>query len=450
MEYTDDLIALWNLQVPRYTSYPTARVWKPLEHQTYEHALRHTASSSFSCYLHIPFCQKVCHYCGCATTACTNNDRKASYVKTLKQEIVNTASLFERPLTISSLHIGGGTPSSLSLSQLSDLIKTLSIAFTSPSEIAIEIDPRFVYEDANCTMAALHQMGVTRASLGVQDFDTSVQKAIGRFQQKESVVKVLEAARTHGVDSVNFDIVYGLPGQTTSSFDQTLQEVVRLRPDRVALFPFAYLPETYQHQRAIDPDQLPSVRNKFFMSLYAKKVLLSKGYVSIGMDHFALPFDSLALAVNTKKLKRNFQGYTTDQEVLGFGYSAISTLSKGFFQRPKDFASYEESVAQGHAPTSRGILFCNEDILRGHIIQQLLCYGHIEKKTFFPTVSQQFDVHFAEELLKLRSLVALGLVEENDHSISIPPYGHPFVRLIASCFDAYHHSLFTVQGGYER
>ena len=436
------LLQKYNVPVPRYTSYPPAHTWETISDTDYLLSLgRRNCKNPVGFYVHIPFCQRVCSYCGCHTRANIDPTVEEDYVTSLCQEITllhqKTQSHY-----VTNVHFGGGTPSKLRHEQLSRIVNTISLLNPSSTniEFAIEIDPRNVSLDKD-KLPQLKALGFSRISLGIQDFDEKVQSAIGRNQHSSVSLGVYEQCRALNFSSINFDLVYGLPHQTIESFHETITTVLQQRPNRISLFSFAYIPKLKSNQACIPFEDLPSVEEKYRMFTTGRAQLIDGGYFAIGMDHFALKEDPLYQCQKNRHLHRNFQGYTPfSGEVIGFGESAISSLNDGFFQNHKALAYYSERIHQGRLPTSRGKLLSQEDQQRSFVINQLMCHFYLDKRIFFEKFGLVFDRIFQEENNQLMALSQDGLLTSDPTCISVNETGQLFIRNIASIFDKYANS----------
>ncbi|HEY4560115.1 MAG TPA: oxygen-independent coproporphyrinogen III oxidase [Lysobacter sp.] len=430
---------------PRYTSYPTA----PQFHDGFGEAqLRAAIEASngdpiprrLSIYVHVPFCASPCFYCGCNRIITRDASRGAAYLARLYREIDTVAPLFDADRQAIQLHFGGGTPNFLTPAQLGDCVDTLRRSFRfvddADRDISIELDPRFVRPDG---IAELARIGFNRASLGVQDFDSAVQAAVNRIQSVEETRAVVDACRAGGFRSVNIDLIYGLPKQTLDGFGRTLDEVLAIRPERLAVYSYAHLPAMFRPQRRIDEADLPSPADKLALLVLAIRRLTAAGYVYIGMDHFALPDDELARAQARGGLHRNFMGYTThaDSDLVGLGVSAISHIGETFSQNPRDLPSWEAAVDAGRLPVFRGLHLSEDDQLRADLIQALMCQGEIPVRALERRYGIDFAAYFHGALDRLRPLEADGLVRREDARIVATPEGRLLLRNIAMCFDAY-------------
>jgi len=381
MAFDSDLLRRYDRPGPRYTSYPTA----PQFHARFGEAeLREAATASngdpiprrLSLYVHVPFCTSPCFYCGCNRIITRDKARGEAYLARLYREIGLTAQLFDRDREVIQLHFGGGTPNFLSPGQLREVVQTLRSQFhfsdSRERDISIELDPRFVSPEDIVELAAT---GFNRASFGVQDFDPAVQEAVNRIQTVEETRAVVEACRATGFRSVNVDLIYGLPKQTLDGFARTLDIVTDMRPDRIAVYSYAHLPQLFKPQRQLNADDLPDAETKLSLLQLAITKLTAAGYLYIGMDHFALPDDDLAIAQARGGLHRNFMGYTThaDSDLIGLGVSAISHIGDSFSQNPRDLPSWQIALDEGRLPVFRGMRLDEDDQLRADLIQALMC-----------------------------------------------------------------------------
>ncbi len=438
---SEDLLRRFDVPGPRYTSYPTAdRFVEAFTRAEYEQALaqrRHaTVPQPLSLYVHIPFCESLCYYCACNKIITRHHDRGAQYLAYLQREIdLHAGLLGERPV-VSQLHLGGGSPTFLSDAELHQLMGMLRRAFeiAPGGEYSIEVDPRTVDTGR---LEALAAMGFNRLSFGVQDFDALVQKAVHRVQPAEQVVALVEEARRIGFESVNVDLIYGLPKQTPPSFARTLQQVAQLRPDRIALYGYAHLPERFKPQRRILQADLPVAGQKVTMLAQALGVFQEAGYDYIGMDHFALPNDALAVAKRQGRLHRNFQGYSTqpDCDLIALGVSAIGRVGTTYSQNAKTMEEYCDALDQGRLPVVRGLQLSRDDLVRRAVIMALMCQGQLRFETVETAWLLDFRSHFAAELEQLRALADQGLVTLDDEGVEVTPEGWYFVRAVAMVFD---------------
>ena len=440
-----ELLRRYDRPGPRYTSYPTA----PQFGKTFGEAqLREAALASngdpiprrISLYVHVPFCFSPCFYCGCNRIITRDTGRAETYLARLYREVDLMAALFDRDREVIQVHFGGGTPNFLSPAQLGDVLDSLRRHFhfsRSPErDISIEIDPRFISPD---DIAALGALGFNRASFGVQDFDPQVQEAVNRIQTVAETRAALDACRAHGFRSVNVDLIYGLPKQTREGFARTLDLVTTMRPDRLAVYSYAHLPELFKPQRQIRAEDLPDPETKLALLQLAIEKLGAAGYVYIGMDHFALPDDDLARAQERGGLHRNFMGYTThaDSDLVGLGVSAISHIGDSYSQNPRDLPSWQLAIDGGRLPVFRGMRLSEDDQLRADLIQQLMCQGEIPVDALERRYAIDFEAYFGDALERLEPLQADGLVRREPQRIIVTTQGRLLLRNIAMCFDRY-------------
>ncbi|GFE91667.1 oxygen-independent coproporphyrinogen III oxidase [Steroidobacter agaridevorans] len=444
MKLDATLIRRYDCHGPRYTSYPTAVQFHPgFDEQSYRRvALLSNAGASrpLSIYVHVPFCAKPCFYCGCNKIITQNPVHAEQYLQRLQREIELQSALFARRRTALQLHFGGGTPTYLTLGQLGALVEHLGRHFaidrSEQREFSIEIDPRTLQATS---LAELAKLGFNRLSLGVQDFDPRVQRAVNRIQSAEQIAECMTQARALGYRSVSFDLIYGLPLQTTESFGETLDTVVRMRPDRIAAYGYAHMPRLFKAQRAIRADQLPDAETRLQLLALTVERLTDAGYVYIGMDHFALPDDDLARAMRDGSLHRNFQGYSThgDCDLIGLGVSAIGAVGNSYSQNRKDLSGYYAALDQGRLPVDRGIALSMDDVLRREIIQRLMCKGELCMREIENRYAVEFDNYFASELVALNGLAGDGLIARDANAIQVTERGRALLRTIAMVFDAY-------------
>lgn len=437
------LIDRYDLSGPRYTSYPTA----PQFHEQFGEAeLRsaidrsNTAGRPLSLYFHIPFCITVCYYCACNKIITANRKRAMPYIERLIEEIAMQGKLFDRSRPVHQLHWGGGTPT-----YISDDEKRLLMAAThehfnllddDTGEYSIEIHPG---EMDVSTIACLRELGFNRLSMGVQDFDPVVQKAVNRFNSVNEVRELVEAARVEGFHSVSMDLIYGLPHQTWQTFSSTLDSIIELNPDRLSVFNYAHMPHLFKVQKQLDEAALPSPEEKLLIMERMTEKLLDAGYVYIGMDHFAKPDDELAVAQRDGVLQRNFQGYSTHGgcDLVAFGVSSISAIDNVFAQNHKKIDDYQGAVDTGNLPIARGFELSADDLLRQEVIKQLICHFELN----FADIDEQFSIsfkeYFAEELEQLKPMATDGLVDLGEDNIRVSLAGRLLIRRICMTFDAY-------------
>ena len=438
-----DLIQRYNAAGPRYTSYPTAVQFTDAfcAADYLEQADRSNASGTpLSIYVHIPFCSHLCFYCGCNKIVTKNMGKADAYLERLLKEIALQGRIFDPVRPVKQLHFGGGTPTFYDLPRIRQILDAIELNFNLCREpdrdFSIEIDPRTVEPD---TINGLHELGFNRMSIGVQDFDPAVQKAVHRIQSAEQTLSIMQAARDAQVGSVNVDLIYGLPLQSRSSLDTTIRAVIDADPDRICIFNYAHLPERFPPQRRIKDDELPSADEKLAMLQSTVDTLIGAGYRYIGMDHFAKPQDELSLAQDQGHLHRNFQGYTTHAEcdLVGIGVSSISSISDCYSQNHCGLDEYYRCIDKDQMPVSRGLSLDTDDRLRRHVIMQLMCFGTLD----FGTVEEEYDIgfndYFGSELLRLHDMEADGLLTLDSRQLSVTAAGWALVRNISAVFDKY-------------
>jgi len=441
-----DLLQKFDVPGPRYTSYPTAdRFVEAFGAEDYVQALEQrragvakTKAMPLSLYVHIPFCESLCYYCACNKIITKHHNRAEEYLRYLSREVDLHVAHVGKGHVVSQLHLGGGSPTFLNDDELREMMAMLRRNFTlAPGgEYSIEIDPRTV--DA-ARLRNLAELGFNRLSFGVQDFDPAVQKAVHRIQPADQVFALMASARELGFESVNVDLIYGLPMQTPESFDRTLAQVVELRPDRIALYAYAHLPERFKPQRRIIAAELPTGASKVSMLSRSLSAFMDAGYVYVGMDHFALPDDALAVAKRQGRLHRNFQGYSTqpDCDLIALGVSSIGRVGATYSQNAKTLEEYYDLLDQGRLPVVRGLAVSRDDLVRRAVIMAVMCQGHIQFEAVELAYLIDFKTYFAAEMNALADLAAQGLVELGDSGIQVTPTGWFFVRGIAMVFDRY-------------
>lgn len=437
MIWDEALIQKYNVKGPRYTSYPTALLLRGgYATDKALNALRQSGTN-LSLYLHLPFCRQLCYYCGCNKVISRDQSKADRYLDYLQQEMAfyQQATAHQQ---VSQLHLGGGTPTFLDEAQLRLMMATLRqhFQFAADAILSIEIDPR------SCDLkklALLRELGFSRVSFGVQDFDAKVQQSINREQSFALVQELVLGAKILGFSSVNLDLVYGLPFQHTDSFAQTLAQVVELNPDRISLFSYAHLPERFAAQRKIPTEALPDGREKLALLALSVAKLQEAGYLAIGMDHFAKANDSLALAQQQGVLQRNFQGYTTDNAdaLLGLGVSAISQVGNEIWQQQKDLNQYYRDIDTNGNSIDKGMSLSKDDLIRADLIASLMCNFRLDIAAFADKWQLQFSHYFQQSLLQLAVCEQDNLVCWQGHILAVTPQGRPWVRVIAACFDAY-------------
>ena len=435
------LLHRFDVPGPRYTSYPTAdRFVEAFDAQVLSNWLgkRADATAPLSLYVHLPFCATVCYYCACNKVITKDHSRGRDYLTALRKEADLIASRLTGSRQIEQLHFGGGTPTFLSNDELRELMALLTERFpmAPKGEYSIEVDPRSTPPDK---VAVLGELGFNRISVGVQDFDPQVQKAVNRIQSFEMTQATIEAARKADFKSVNLDLIYGLPKQSRATFARTLDKVLVLSPERVALYHYAHLPERFKPQRRIDAADLPSPQEKMGIMLDAIGRLTEAGYQYIGMDHFAKGADDLARAQQQGRLHRNFQGYSTrpDCDLIGLGVSAISKIGPTYSQNVRELDEYYDRLKQDQLPTARGVLLDMDDLVRRSVIMSLMCHFEVSKEAIEQAHLVKFDEYFRRELAELKPFEDEGLVENTREWISVLPRGKLLVRAIAMGFDRY-------------
>jgi oxygen-independent coproporphyrinogen-3 oxidase len=440
-----DLLRRFDGNGPRYTSYPTAdRFVEAFAADDYVQALKQRRAGPaamtlpLSVYVHIPFCESLCYYCACNKIITKHHDKADEYLRYLEREINLHTAHVGLGQVLTQLHLGGGTPTFMSDVQLRMLMAMLrrSFSFAPGGEYSIEVDPRTV--DVH-RLDVLAELGFNRLSFGVQDFDPAVQKAVHRIQPAEQVFALVEAARAKGFESVNVDLIYGLPQQTPESFDRTIAQVTALRPDRVALYAYAHLPERFKPQRRIATAELPPASSKLAMLSQSLAAFDAAGYVYVGMDHFALPDDALAVAKRQGRLHRNFQGYSTqpDCDLIALGVSAIGRVGAIYSQNAKTIEEYYDHIDQGRFPVVRGLALSRDDLVRRAVIMALMCQGQLQFESIELAYLIDFRHYFALELAALSALSEQGLVVLDSSGIQVTANGWFFVRAVAMVFDRY-------------
>ncbi|MDM8567417.1 oxygen-independent coproporphyrinogen III oxidase [Candidatus Halobeggiatoa sp. HSG11] len=435
-----DLIRRYDKAGPRYTSYPTAVQFNSDFNETSYRTHAQNSNKPLSLYLHVPFCDTVCFYCACNKIATKNRELTIPYLQHLYQEIAWQGELFGRQQPVTQLHWGGGTPTFLSHDQMRELMQVKAKYFQllddDSGEYSIEIDPRETKPD---TIALLREIGFNRMSLGVQDLTPKVQKAVNRIQSPEQTFAVLEQARSEGFKSVSIDLIYGLPHQNVASFTKTLETIIAVRPNRLSIFNYAHLPTLFMPQRRINEADLPSPAEKLAILQNTTNQLLEAGYVYIGMDHFALPDDELAIAQRNGTLYRNFQGYSTHSncDLIGLGTTAISQVADSYSQNVKTLEEYYAQIDAGSIPIFRGISLNEDDKLRRAVITKLICHFTLDIATIEKEYQIDFKSYFANELVELEAMQTDGLLTLNEQRIDILPAGRFLVRNICMPFDIY-------------
>jgi oxygen-independent coproporphyrinogen-3 oxidase len=443
-----ELLERYDRPGPRYTSYPTV----PQFHDGFSveefcvHARSEGAAASarpLSLYVHVPFCHSPCFYCGCNRIITRDPEVGDRYVTRVLAEAELVQSLVGRTGPVVQLHLGGGTPNFLSVGALERLVGGLSERFRLSDQpdrdYSMELDPRSLPESSGHYAARLAQLGFNRVSLGVQDFDERVQAAVNRLQSPEATLELITACRDHGIRSVNIDLIYGLPRQTPEGFRRTLRTVIAARPDRMAIYGYAHMPALFKAQRRIRNDELPDARGRLNLLRLAIEEVTASGYRHIGMDHFALPTDELALAQDRGQLQRNFMGYTTHAgcDLLGLGVSAISRLGDCYGQNLRDLRSWEHAIDARRVALWRGLALSADDRVRATVIEQLMCHGSIDVRAIEVQHGIDFGQYFGEALSRLRPMEADGLITLTEPAITVTAAGRVLLRNIAMCFDRY-------------
>jgi oxygen-independent coproporphyrinogen-3 oxidase len=441
---SDEMLRRLDVPGPRYTSYPTAdRFVEAFGPAAYRQALRQRAEGAIvggapplSIYVHVPFCESVCYYCACNKVITKHHERAREYLEDLRREIELHAAELGRNQPVSQLHLGGGTPTYLTDDELSDLMGMIRHGFRVPAgaEISIEVDPRTATRER---LRHLVDLGFNRISFGVQDFDHDVQVAVHRIQSFDSVHDLVAEARALRFESINTDLIYGLPKQTPESFARTVAQIAELHPHRIALYAYAHLPHRFKPQRRIVAAELPTGEQRINMLRSAIAGFIGNGYTYIGMDHFALPTDALAIAKRQGRLHRNFQGYTTqpDCDLIGLGVSSIGRVGATYSQNAKTIPEYHDALAQGDFPVVRGLALTRDDLLRRAVIMALMCQGRVEYESIELAHLVRMPEVFAAEFERLKPLQEMGLVEVNGNAIQVTATGWFFVRAVAMVFD---------------
>lgn len=444
-----DLIKRYDKSGPRYTSYPTAVQfdasfslddYRAVCERTNQQSRQSSSPTPLSLYFHIPFCDTVCFYCGCNKVATKNRDLAQPYLDRIYKELELQSKLFDDNRTVDQLHWGGGTPTFISHAQMRELMAQTRRYFhlhdDDSGEYSIEIDPR---EASAETIALLREIGFNRMSMGVQDIDPRVQKAVNRIQSIEQTMAVLNAARAEGFRSVSVDLIYGLPLQTVDSFMMSVDKIIEADPDRLSVFNYAHLPEMFKPQRRINEADLPSPAQKLEILERTAERLAEAGYVYIGMDHFAKPDDELAIAQREGTLYRNFQGYSThaDCDLIGIGITSIGMVGNTYAQNLKTLEEYYERLDQGLLPVYRGCTLDADDLLRRDVITDLICNFHLDIPRVVKNHGIDFTDYFAQELTELQQMQTDGLITMDDKQITVQPAGRLLIRNVCMVFDKY-------------
>ena len=441
--FDPELIKRYDTSGPRYTSYPTAvQFHEGFGEADYVRVAKETNLSGrpLSLYFHLPFCDTVCFYCACNKIATKDRTMAQPYLDRVYGELALQSALFDRSRTVDQLHWGGGTPTFISHEQMAELMAKTREHFTlhddDSGEYSIEIDPREVNPD---TIALLRQLGFNRMSLGVQDFEPAVQKAVNRLQTEEQTFSALDAARRCGFKSISIDLIYGLPLQSAASFANTLDKILAVEPDRLSVFNYAHLPEMFKPQRRINADELPTAAEKLEILKMTIERLTAAGYVYIGMDHFAKPDDELAVAQRNGQLYRNFQGYSThaDCDLLGFGVTSVAKVGRSYSQNVRTLEAYEHCIDAGRLPVYRGIELSDDDVLRRDVITRLICNFELDKSAIEAQYGIVFDDYFASVGTRLAQLADDGLIVMDGPRIEVQAKGRMLIRNVCMVFDNY-------------
>ena len=424
---------------PRYTSYPTAPQWvDTLGTSAYETQLKKGSEGPLALYVHIPFCESLCYYCGCNIQITKQHEKENPYVNALIRELDQVASLLPNRRELSQISWGGGTPTFLAPSEMIRLYRAIEARFdiAADAEVSIEVDPRVTTDEHLKTLAAL---GFNRVSLGVQDFNPAVQKAVNRVQSKESTAKMLARCRELNFKGINFDLIYGLPYQTVESFQETIEQVIAVGPDRIALYNYAHLPSLRPHQKILEKMPMPNAQARIEIFNLAYNRLVESRYQAIGMDHFALTHDEMSKALDKGQLYRNFMGYTVKKgnELIGIGASAIGELNDGYFQNIRETKQYQQSVMEKGLATFRGCALTDDDRERKWIIQSLMCRFQLSMDEFDTNFPRKFETDFAAELTQLQGFYDDGILTRDGRTLFVTDLGRLFIRNVAMIFDAY-------------
>lgn len=443
IELSEELIRKFDKSGPRYTSYPTAdRFNTGFTEQTYitylEQRAGRTKNPPLSLYLHLPFCESLCYFCACNKIITKDHSRTTEYLRYLEKEMALVAARIGPDRLTAQLHLGGGTPTFFSSDELRQLMAMIRqhFTFTEDAELSVEIDPRTVKPE---TLAVLSELGFNRNSFGVQDFDPAVQQAVNRIQPFSMVEAAVKESRKAHFQSVNADLIYGLPKQNIDSFGRTLDSLIALAPDRIALYNYAHLPSRFKAQRQIIEADLPSAEERLQIFLMSTRRLLDAGYIYIGLDHFSRPDDELNKARQDQSLHRNFQGYTTRAEcdLIGFGVSAIGKVGDSYSQSVRTIKEYYQLLDEGKLPVEKGIALDKDDLLRREVIMTLMCSMPLSIAKTNAAYGIDFTTYFAEEIAQLRQYEEVGFITIDADAIRVTPKGRLFVRAVAMTFDKY-------------
>lgn len=444
LHWDPELLKRYDMAGPRYTSYPTAlQFHEEFSEADFRLACQRSNNSSkpLSLYFHIPFCDTICYYCACNKIVTANKSRGRPYLDLVKEEIRDRAQLFDDNRPVVQLHWGGGTPTFISDAEMTELMHTTARYFNllegDRGEYSIEIDPRSVTPER---IGLIRGLGFNRISLGVQDFNPTVQQAVNRVQPYEQVRTITDATRNYGFHSISMDLIYGLPNQTLDTFKDTVAKIVALSPDRISLFNYAHLPARFKTQRQIREEELPSSETKLGILSYAANALQDAGYVYIGMDHFAKGDDDLTKAQQDGSLRRNFQGYSTrrDADLIGFGVSSISEIDNTYSQNVKTIEQYETRLGTHESPIERGYTLTSDDKIRRAVIMSILCNDKIDKQALGEKLNIDFDSYFEHELAELKQFKEENILTVEDHQLVLTALGRLVARRVCLIFDAYN------------
>ncbi|HEX5398245.1 MAG TPA: oxygen-independent coproporphyrinogen III oxidase [Verrucomicrobiae bacterium] len=435
-----DLVKKYNVAGPRYTSYPPATKftdtisWEQLSTKIEEN---NRTPRDLSVYFHIPFCETLCWFCGCTTVITLNHDQGMAYVEALGREVATMAPMLNRERKAVQLHFGGGSPTFLRPDEIRRLGEIIHkhFSFSPDIEASVEVDPRRLTREH---MVALKEIGFNRASMGVQDFNPQVQEAIHRIQPREMTQQAIDWMRGLGYNSINLDLIYGLPFQTPQSFNETLETVLTMKPDRLAVFSYAHVPWIKPSQKILEREVLPTPETKLeVLKLVIEKLTTDGQYVYIGMDHFARPNDELAVAQRNKQLQRNFQGYSTraGSDIYAFGMSGVSQIPEAYWQNEKELPKWQEAVGAGRTPLHRAYFVTDEDKIRRETIMRVMCDLSLDFAAMSQKLGINFEQHFARDLASLAPFEGDGLVKRNATGLEVTDAGRLFIRNIAMCFD---------------
>ncbi len=442
LEIAPELLRKYDRPGPRYTSYPTAPQWRDdFGADAYRAALVRGAASQderFALYVHIPFCEERCHYCGCNVVISKKPAIAEGFLDQVDLELSHVTEVLGNRRELVQLHWGGGTPTYLTVDQIARLYACIAerLDIDATTEVALEVDPRVTTREQ---IGCLHALGFNRISMGVQDLDPDVQRAIGRNQSVEQTRSLYDHCRALGFTGINFDLIYGLPSQSIAGWERTVSTVIEMAPDRLAIYSYAHLPERLKHQAKMDANALPDAQAKSALINLARRMLVDAGYRAIGMDHFARPDDELALAAQDGRLHRNFMGYTTiaDTQMIGVGPSAISFVGNAYAQNEKRLAKHYRALEAAGFSTAAGIALSEDDLIRRWAIESIMCNGRVSYDAFADRHGVAFDRYFVDEAPALAALVADGIIEIDGESLIVCTAGRLFIRNVAMVFDAY-------------